>query len=175
MTTQPTTLLMDRPARALVLACGNTFRGDDGVGWRIGCAVEQRPPCGGLTVVLTQQLLPEHAEAISAADTVVFVDCSAVTPAGTVSTIALRPAERLPRILTQHLGPAALLRLALDLYARMPCPRRGHHRRWRVVCLDRSTQQNRAVRRAQGTGGSARRTVSGDRSSCHSRELILPH
>lgn len=120
MKTQPTTFRSDQPARALVLACGNTFRGDDGVGWRIGCAVEQRPPCDGLTVVLTQQLLPEHAEAISAADVVVFVDCSAVTTAGTVSTIALRPAERLPRILTHHLAPAALLRLALDQYARMP-------------------------------------------------------
>jgi hydrogenase maturation protease len=109
-----------RPPRALVLACGNTFRGDDGVGWRIGCAVEQRPPCDGLTVVLTQQLLPEHAEAISATDTVVFVDCSAVTPAGTVSTIALHPAEQLPRILTHHLDPAALLKLALDLYERTP-------------------------------------------------------
>ena len=108
------------PGHALVLACGNTLRGDDGVGWRIGRAVEQRPPCGGLTVVLTQQLLPEHAEAISTADIVVFVDCSAVTAAGTVSAIAIRPAENLPRILTHHLDPAALLRLALDLYSRTP-------------------------------------------------------
>ena len=108
------------PGHALVLACGNTLRGDDGVGWRIGCAVEQRPPCDGLTVVLTQQLLPEHAEAISTADIVVFVDCSAVTAAGTVSTIAIRPAVSLPRILTHHLDPAALLRMALDLYSRTP-------------------------------------------------------
>ncbi len=102
------------------MACGNTFRGDDGVGWRIGCAVEQRPPCDGLSVVLTRQLLPEHAEAISAAEIVVFVDCSAVAAAGTVSTSTIRPAERPPRILTHHLDPAALLRLTLDLYARTP-------------------------------------------------------
>ena len=120
MKPQPASPPTDQPARALVLACGNTFRGDDGVGWRIGCAVEQRPPCEGVTVVLTQQLLPEHAEAISAADTVVFVDCSAVTAAGTVSTTLLQPAESLPRILTHHLDPASLLRLALDLYVRMP-------------------------------------------------------
>ena len=108
------------PGHALLLACGNTLRGDDGVGWRIGCAVGQRPPCDGLTVVLTQQLLPEHAEAISTADIVVFVDCSAVTAAGSVSTIAIRPAVSLPRILTHHLDPAALLRMALDLYSRTP-------------------------------------------------------
>ena len=128
MTTRPTLVPTSElvppatrePGRALVFACGNAFRGDDGVGWRIGCAVEQRPPCGGLTVVLTQQLLPEHAEAISAADVVVFVDCSAVTTAGTVSTFPVQPAEYLPRVLTHDLNPAALLRLTLDLYARAP-------------------------------------------------------
>src|ERR1035438_3634143 len=98
-------------SRALLLACGNTFRGHDGVGWRIGSAVEQQLRLSGLTVLMTRQLLPEHAEAISSADVVVFVDCSAVTAAGTVSTIPIRPAVSLPRILTHHLDPAALLRI----------------------------------------------------------------
>jgi hydrogenase maturation protease len=110
----------DQPQRALLLACGNTYRGDDGVGWRIGHAVEQQFELTGLTVVMTRQLLPEHAEAISAADIVVFVDCSSVTEAGTVSTIPIQPAESMPRILTHHLDPGALLRLAVDLYARTP-------------------------------------------------------
>jgi hydrogenase maturation protease len=108
------------PRRALLLACGNTLRGDDGVGWCIGCAVEQQLRRAGLTVVRTRQLLPEHAEAISAADIVVFVDCSAVSAAGTVSTILIQPAESLPRTLTHHLDPGSLLRLAHDLYARTP-------------------------------------------------------
>lgn len=103
-----------------MLACGNTLRGDDGVGWRIGCAVEQHPPLEHLTVVRTQQLLPEHAEAVSAADVVVFVDCSAVSTAGSVTTLSVQPAENLPRILTHHLDPASLLRLTQDLYSRMP-------------------------------------------------------
>lgn len=106
--------------RALLLACGNCFRGDDGVGWRIGRAVEQQLPRTGLTVVLTQQLLPEHAEAISTADVVVFVDCSAISSAGTVSTIPIQAAETLPRILTHHLDPASLLKLTLDLYEHTP-------------------------------------------------------
>lgn len=109
-----------RPRRTLLLACGNTFRGDDGVGWRIGCAVEQQFETNGLTVLWTRDLLPEHAGAISAADTVVFVDCSANTAAGTVSTVPLKPADTLPRPLSHHLDPASLLKLALDLYSRVP-------------------------------------------------------
>jgi hydrogenase maturation protease len=110
----------EKLSRALVLACGNTLRGDDGVGWLIGRAVEQQMPPDGPTVLMTRQLLPEHAEAVSAADVVVFVDCSTVTRAGTVSTILIQPAESLPRIFTHHLDPASLLRLALNLYARIP-------------------------------------------------------
>lgn len=109
-----------QPRRALLLACGNTFRGDDGVGWCIGCAVEQQLHHADLTVVMTRQLLPEHAEAISMADIVVFVDCSSLTAAGTVSTISIQPAESFPRSLTHHLDPGSLLRLARDLYARAP-------------------------------------------------------
>lgn len=110
----------NQPKRALLLACGNTLRGDDGVGWRIGCAAEQQLRQTDLTVVMTRQLLPEHAQAISAADVVIFVDCSAVTAAGTVSTIPIRPAEGLPHTLTHHLDPGSLLRLAHELYARTP-------------------------------------------------------
>jgi hydrogenase maturation protease len=110
----------NQPQRALLLACGNTYRGDGGVGWRIGCAVEQQLQLSGLRVVRTRQLLPEHAEAVSTADVVVFVDCSAITEAGTVSTIPIQPAETMPTILTHHLDPGSLLRLALDLYARKP-------------------------------------------------------
>lgn len=110
----------DQTQRVLLLACGNTYRGDDGVGWRIGHAVEQQVELSGLSVVMTRQLLPEHAEAISAADVVVFVDCSAVTEAGTVSTIAVQPSASMPRILTHHLDPGSLLRLAVDLYAHKP-------------------------------------------------------
>ena len=110
----------EQPQRALLLACGNTYRGDDGVSWRIGRAVEQQLELAGLSVVMTRQLLPEHAEAISTADIVVFVDCSALTEAGTVSTVPIQPAQSLPRLLTHHLDPGSLLRLAVDLYARTP-------------------------------------------------------
>jgi hydrogenase maturation protease len=109
-----------KPEPILLLACGNTFRGDDGVGWCIGHTVRLHPPCSGLNVILTRQLLPEHAEAISAAEVVVFVDCDATTAPGAVSTLPIQPAETIPRTLTHHLDPASLLRLSRDLYARIP-------------------------------------------------------
>jgi hydrogenase maturation protease len=107
-------------ARALVLACGNTLRGDDGVGWWIGGEVEQNPPLPELEVILAHQLLPEHAEPVSCADVVVFVDCSAVTPPGAVSVVPIEPAAELPRRLSHHLDPASLLRMASDIFGRTP-------------------------------------------------------
>ena len=107
-------------SKAVVLACGNTLRGDDGVGWRVGSLLIEDPPCDGLEVILTQQLLPEHAETLSGADSVVFLDCSATTPAGTVTAFPVEPAASLPSVFTHHLDPTALLRLARDLYGRSP-------------------------------------------------------
>lgn len=104
----------------MVLACGNSLRSDDGVGLKIGCAVEQQPPRGNLNVILSHQLLPEHALDVSEADIVVFVDCSAVTAAGVVTTLAVQPAEKLPRILTHHLDPASMLTMSQELYGHMP-------------------------------------------------------
>jgi hydrogenase maturation protease len=108
----------------LVLACGNTLRGDDGVGWHIGSALQdefQNKPAESLVeVILTQQLLPEHAEPLSRSNTAVFLDCSAIAQPGAVSTQSLSPAQSMPRIFTHHLDPASLLKLTQDLYGRIP-------------------------------------------------------
>jgi hydrogenase maturation protease len=104
----------------VLLACGNTLRGDDGVAWNIGLAIEEIPLLAAVKVTFTQQLLPEHAELLKDKESVLFLDCSAVSEPGTVSTIALNPAPSLPRILTHHLDPASLLRLTQDLYGKAP-------------------------------------------------------
>ncbi len=106
--------------KALVLACGNTLRGDDGVGWRIGSLLIEDPPCEGLEVILTQQLLPEHAEPVSGADAVIFLDCAALGTPGTVLNIPVKPSQSAPCIFTHHLDPRMLLRLAQDVYLRSP-------------------------------------------------------
>jgi hydrogenase maturation protease len=104
----------------VVLACGNTLRGDDGIAWHIGAALQHDVADPGIKIVLTHQLLPEHAELLAAADQVVFVDCSAVAEPGVVSTIPITPAQVLPRIFTHHLDPASLLKLAQNLYGHIP-------------------------------------------------------
>jgi hydrogenase maturation protease len=104
----------------VVLACGNTLRGDDGVAWHIGAALQQDGADPNAEIVLTHQLLPEHAELLRTADLVVFIDCTDVAGPGVISTIPITPADVLPRIFTHHLDPASLLKLAQDLYGRIP-------------------------------------------------------
>jgi hydrogenase maturation protease len=118
---QPVAKPADHPdVRRLVLCCGNTLRGDDGVGWQIAAQLELSPSLAEVQIIVTQQLLPEHAELLSESDLAVVIDCSALAGAGQVSSIPIEPADHLPRILTHHLDPASLLRLALDLYGKIP-------------------------------------------------------
>jgi len=105
---------------ALVLACGNTLRGDDGVALHIGSVLQEELSEAGVEVILTRQLQPEHAELLSRTSTAIFLDCSAIAQAGVVSTLALSASESAPRIFTHQLDPASLLRLAHDLYGSVP-------------------------------------------------------
>jgi hydrogenase maturation protease len=104
----------------LVLACGNTLRGDDGVAWHIGAALKDDAVFAEIEVVLTQQLLPEHAEPLSKADVAVFIDCSAIIEPCVLSVFSVSPAESLPHAFTHHLDPASLLKLTKDLYGSIP-------------------------------------------------------
>ncbi len=63
----------NQPAGLLVIGYGNPLRCDDGVGPKVAEAVEalQLP---GVHTLVCQQLSPEHAEPISRARVVVFVD-----------------------------------------------------------------------------------------------------
>lgn len=109
-----------RTGHTLLLACGNALRGDDGVGLRIGRAAEKLLPTSDLSVILTHQLLPEHAHEIAKAETVLFVDCSAVAEPGTVSVLAVEPEGTDSCFFTHHFAPASLLALAQRLYASAP-------------------------------------------------------
>ena len=64
-------------ARCLVLSCGNTLRGDDGIGpWLAEWAEERFKDEAGVRVVSRQQWTPDLVEEIAEAETVLFVDCS---------------------------------------------------------------------------------------------------
>lgn len=106
--------------RQLLLACGNTLRGDDGAGWEIARTVKADPTLASVKVIAVQQFTPELSEAISRATTVVFVDCSVVSPPGVVSAFAVEPSRTPPGSLNHSSDPAALLALSRDLYGTVP-------------------------------------------------------
>lgn len=107
-------------ARCLILACGNTLRGDDGIGpWLASWAEERFGDDTGVRVLSRQQWTLELAEEISMAETVLFVDCSATDLPGSVSIVAAQPVA-VESLATHHLGAPELLGLASKLYASLP-------------------------------------------------------
>src|ERR1039458_6669361 len=64
----------------LVVACGNTLRGDDAVGPEVGDLLTTRLAGTGASVIVSDQLLPELADDASRARLVVFVDAAIDRP-----------------------------------------------------------------------------------------------
>jgi hydrogenase maturation protease len=105
-------------ARCLILACGNTLRGDDGVGPKLAAWAEERfrqePE---VRVISRQQFTPELAELIATADSVLFVDSSANPPPGRVRLMPVSSrAESSTAPPSHHLKPSELLGLTRSLY-----------------------------------------------------------
>jgi hydrogenase maturation protease len=108
-------------ARCLILACGNTLRGDDGIGpWLAEWAEERFSGQSDVRVISRQQWTPELAEEIAGAESVLFVDCSVESAAGTVKTINVEPANPEEGLATHHIGAPQLLQLAKELYGSLP-------------------------------------------------------
>jgi hydrogenase maturation protease len=104
--------------RSLVIGYGNTLRGDDGLGVVAAEKVAERLP--DVTVLTSHQLVPEMAESISQAELVVFVDASAETAPGTISTHKIDPDKKAPSSVTHFLDPATLLLLTQELFGVVP-------------------------------------------------------
>ena len=108
-------------ARCLLLACGNTLRGDDGIGpWLCAWAEERFRGDNRIAAISRQQWTPELALDIAAAETVLFIDCSAASAPGSVSLQAVRPAASTQALGTHHVGAPELLDLARALYDSLP-------------------------------------------------------
>jgi hydrogenase maturation protease len=108
-------------ARCLILACGNTLRGDDGVGpWLAEWAANRFRSQAGICVVARQQWTPELAEEIARAESVLFIDSSAESAPGVVKINSIQPAAGTERLATHHLDAAQLLALGRDLYGALP-------------------------------------------------------
>jgi hydrogenase maturation protease len=107
--------------KCLVLACGNTLRGDDGLApWLAKWAAERFRARTDVRVVSRQQWTPELAEEVASAATVLFLDCSVDSEAGAVGLAPVEAAEYTPGMITHHLGAAELLGLGRALYSSLP-------------------------------------------------------
>jgi hydrogenase maturation protease len=109
------------PARCLILACGNTLRGDDGIGpWLSAWAEERFDGEPAVRVVSRQQWTPDLAEDVAQAESVVFVDCSVSSAPGEVRIAPVDAAPAGPGLASHHVGAPELLALAQELYDSLP-------------------------------------------------------
>jgi hydrogenase maturation protease len=108
-------------ARCLILACGNTLRGDDGVGLWLAAWTEQRfSNQPGVRVIADHQWTPELAEDVARAQSVLFIDCSLDAKPGSLHLTPVEPVSGSPEHNTHHLGAAELLALGRELYNSLP-------------------------------------------------------
>lgn len=105
------------PGHVLVIGYGNTLRGDDGLGPRVAESIDAlRLP--GVRTLVCHQLAPEHADPVSQAETVVFVDAAVDAPEG----ILLRPLTPGPttQLMAHAADPRTILALARDVFGNAP-------------------------------------------------------
>ena len=112
--TQPNT-------RALILACGNTLRSDDGAGPHLAAWAEDHyRDDPSIRVISRQQWTPDLAEDLALADSALFIDCSIDAPPGSVQLREIHPAQPTSAPNTHHLDASELLALAIELYGSTP-------------------------------------------------------
>ncbi len=103
---------------ALLLACGNALRQDDGVGLRIAEEAERLFPASRLRIIAAPQFTPEMAEDLAHTDLAIFVDASAGDDPGAIRVAPV--AVRAEPLETHRLDPPALLALSQALCGHAP-------------------------------------------------------
>jgi len=106
--------------RVLVLAIGNTMRGDDGIGWHAAKALTEESTCDDLRVLFCEQLTPDLAEAVSVSERVIFIDSSVNSPAGCVAARRVDPSMKDTESFSHEIGPESLLFWSRALYGTSP-------------------------------------------------------
>jgi hydrogenase maturation protease len=108
-------------ARCLLLACGNTLRGDDGIGpWLANWVEERFAGEPALQVISRHQWTPDLAADLATAKTCLFVDCSQASEPGSIDLVEVEPAHQTQGIGTHQVSAAELLGMALELYGSLP-------------------------------------------------------
>ena len=105
-------------APALLLACGNSLRQDDGVGLQIAEAAEQLFPASRLRIIAAPQFTPEMAADVARTDLVLFVDASAVYEPGAIRVLPVAAYAETAE--THRLDPPGLMNLAQQLCGHAP-------------------------------------------------------
>jgi hydrogenase maturation protease len=101
----------------LIIGYGNTLRRDDGVGVEVAEAIAAMK-LPGVKVIASHQLVPELAEPISRANTVVFVDADVAAK----GRPKLRPIATAPtgQTFAHAVNPHSLLTLAREVFNGSP-------------------------------------------------------
>jgi hydrogenase maturation protease len=104
----------------LLIGYGNPLRTDDGVGQVVAENLSRDSSLAALETISCHQLLPEHAEAISQADRVVFVDAEAGPEPGCITVRAIEPDAAGSAGLIHDFAPQTLVAYAQLLYGHAP-------------------------------------------------------
>ncbi|HLZ54329.1 MAG TPA: hydrogenase maturation protease, partial [Verrucomicrobiae bacterium] len=111
------TLAQSHITGLLVIGYGNLLRSDDGVGPKVAEAVEELH-LPNVRTLICQQLSPEHAEPVSQAHTVIFVDAAVDAPED-VQLRRLEPNES-SQLMAHAADPRTMLALARDVFGHCP-------------------------------------------------------
>ena len=98
----------------LIIGYGNPLRSDDGLGQYFAENIGQN-----WDVITSTQLMPEHAEPISRAEQVVFLDARLGETPGDVRCEMVTPIK-ITGAFTHNVTPASLLAAAQELYGNSP-------------------------------------------------------
>ncbi|MBZ5577348.1 MAG: hydrogenase maturation protease [Acidobacteriia bacterium] len=102
------------PEGVLIIGFGNPLRGDDGA----GPYAARKLRCRGFSALEAHQLTPELAEAVSRVELSVFIDSRADLAPGEVRAEPVQESGH-PE-LEHHASPGSILRLARQVYGRVP-------------------------------------------------------
>ena len=105
---------------AIVLACGNSLRGDDGIAVYLARELDASLNDPQTEVLCSQQWTPELAIRISHADLAIFVDASSAIPPGQIQVQAVVSTANAAGLTTHSMRPGQLLALASHVYGRAP-------------------------------------------------------
>jgi len=105
--------------RILIIGYGNPLRGDDGIGWHAANVLRKELTSETIRVLSVQQLAPELAEEVSAADYTIFIDADSGPLPKQITITNLKPDPLLQKPFHHHMTPELLLSYAESIYGRV--------------------------------------------------------